>query len=148
MAGYYWYGAKRKGPGRPPKWVQTALSDLDSNSDKRLELNAAAMAKSSDSSTSNARGDGAGLSPSTYSGVDSPEVRTDYPGPLEDSGTAAIDLETSPDQEETTTTIAPVEEDTNSIETTDAETRGVDDRRRRPTRYSLRVDRRPPNRLK
>ena len=27
MAGYYWYGNKRKGPGRPPKWVETALGD-------------------------------------------------------------------------------------------------------------------------
>ena len=27
MAGYYWYGNKRKGPGRPPKWVENALAD-------------------------------------------------------------------------------------------------------------------------
>ena len=27
MAGYYWYGNKRKGPGRPPKWVVNILSD-------------------------------------------------------------------------------------------------------------------------
>ena len=27
MAGYYWYGSKRKGPGRPPKWVEDVLSD-------------------------------------------------------------------------------------------------------------------------
>ena len=27
MAGYYWYGNKRKGPGRPPKWVENALDD-------------------------------------------------------------------------------------------------------------------------
>ena len=26
MAGYYWYGNKRKGPGRPPKWVETVLT--------------------------------------------------------------------------------------------------------------------------
>ena len=117
MAGYYWCGAEQKGPGRPPKRVQTALSNPNSDSDKRFELNAAAMAKSSDSSTSNASGDSAGLNPDTYSGVDSPEVRTDYPGPLEDSGTAAIDLESLPDQEETCTTIAgPVKDDANNFE--------------------------------
>ena len=26
-AGYYWYGGKRKGPGRPPKWVDRLLSE-------------------------------------------------------------------------------------------------------------------------
>ena len=26
MAGYYWYGNKRKGPGRPPKWVENVLA--------------------------------------------------------------------------------------------------------------------------
>ena len=25
-AGYYWYGSKRRGPGRPPKWVDSLLS--------------------------------------------------------------------------------------------------------------------------
>ena len=29
LAGYYWYGTKRKGPGRPPKWVEKILSDTD-----------------------------------------------------------------------------------------------------------------------
>ena len=28
MAGYYWYGSKRKGPGQPPKWVENALADM------------------------------------------------------------------------------------------------------------------------
>ena len=26
-AGYYWYGSKRVGPGRPPKWVDHVLTD-------------------------------------------------------------------------------------------------------------------------
>ena len=26
-AGYYWYGGRRRGPGRPPKWVDKLLSD-------------------------------------------------------------------------------------------------------------------------
>ena len=26
LAGYYWYGNKRKGPGLPPKWVEKILS--------------------------------------------------------------------------------------------------------------------------
>lgn len=25
-AGFYWYGGKRRGPGRPPRWVETVLS--------------------------------------------------------------------------------------------------------------------------
>ena len=29
LAGYYWYGSKRKGPGHPPKWVEKVLSDMD-----------------------------------------------------------------------------------------------------------------------
>ena len=31
LAGYYWYGNKRKGPGRPPKWVEKILSATDNN---------------------------------------------------------------------------------------------------------------------
>ena len=27
MAGYYWYGSKRKGPVRPPRWVDNLLTD-------------------------------------------------------------------------------------------------------------------------
>ena len=27
--GFYWYGGKRRGPGRPPKWVSTILESLD-----------------------------------------------------------------------------------------------------------------------
>ena len=27
--GYYWYGSKRRGPGRPPKWVDQLLSGAD-----------------------------------------------------------------------------------------------------------------------
>ena len=34
MAGYYWYGNKRKGPGRPPKWVENILTDADQDSTK------------------------------------------------------------------------------------------------------------------
>ena len=26
-AGYYWYGSKRRGPGRPPRWVEQVLMD-------------------------------------------------------------------------------------------------------------------------
>ena len=28
--GYYWYGGKRKGPGRPPRWVDEFLSNQTS----------------------------------------------------------------------------------------------------------------------
>ena len=30
-AGYYWYGSKRKGPGRPPRWVRDVLAGQDSS---------------------------------------------------------------------------------------------------------------------
>ena len=29
-AGFYWYGSKRKGPGRPPRWVKDVLAGKDS----------------------------------------------------------------------------------------------------------------------
>ena len=29
-AGFYWYGGKRRGPGRPPKWVTTLLDTMES----------------------------------------------------------------------------------------------------------------------
>ena len=32
-AGFYWYGTKRKGPGRPPKWVERVLSDSESDTE-------------------------------------------------------------------------------------------------------------------
>ena len=28
-AGFYWYGGKRRSPGRPPKWVEQTLEELD-----------------------------------------------------------------------------------------------------------------------
>ena len=31
-AGYYWYGTKRKGPGRPPRWVQDVLTGREPSS--------------------------------------------------------------------------------------------------------------------
>ena len=30
-AGFYWYGSRRRGPGRPPRWVQDVLSGRDSD---------------------------------------------------------------------------------------------------------------------
>ena len=29
MAGYYWYGSKKKGPGQPPRWVENILAECD-----------------------------------------------------------------------------------------------------------------------
>ena len=37
MAGYYWYGSKRKGPGRPPKWVENILADAAPDSETAEE---------------------------------------------------------------------------------------------------------------
>ena len=31
-AGYFWYGGRRKGPGRPPKWVEKLLEGSPDNS--------------------------------------------------------------------------------------------------------------------
>jgi len=41
--GYYWYGGKRKGPGRPPKWVDRLLAgqltkDQDQPTEQQREL--------------------------------------------------------------------------------------------------------------
>ena len=33
-AGYFWYGGKRKGPGRPPKWVDQLLQSGSSNTEQ------------------------------------------------------------------------------------------------------------------
>ena len=33
-AGYFWYGGRRKGPGRPPKWVDTLLQSKQRDSGK------------------------------------------------------------------------------------------------------------------
>ena len=35
-AGYYWYGGRRKGPGRPPKWVELLLQSGSSLKDDEL----------------------------------------------------------------------------------------------------------------
>ena len=39
-AGFYWYGGKRKAPGRPPKWVEQLLAgkDADKVVDKEAEI--------------------------------------------------------------------------------------------------------------
>ena len=44
MSGYYWYGAKKCSPGRPPKWLDTltkadARPESDENSDDSLSQN-------------------------------------------------------------------------------------------------------------
>jgi hypothetical protein len=36
-AGFYWYGAKRRGPGRPPRWVQDVLSGHESSDPRANE---------------------------------------------------------------------------------------------------------------
>ena len=49
LAGYYWYGNKRKGPGRPPKWVEKILSDRDKEeNNKFLEESECSMASIAD----------------------------------------------------------------------------------------------------
>ena len=42
-AGFYWYGGKSKGPGRPPKWVEQLLAGKDSS--KEVVVNTADIAK-------------------------------------------------------------------------------------------------------
>ena len=36
-SGFYWYGGKRRGPGRPLKWVSKVLNSLDSDQDTPTE---------------------------------------------------------------------------------------------------------------
>ena len=38
MAGYYWYGNKQKGPGRPPKWVETLLTGTQAQDEDSTSL--------------------------------------------------------------------------------------------------------------
>ena len=35
LAGYYWYGTKRKGPGRPPRWVEKLLTEGPRNQQEK-----------------------------------------------------------------------------------------------------------------
>ena len=39
-AGYYWYGGKRSGPGRPPKWVDKLMRS-DNQEDRDVQPKAA-----------------------------------------------------------------------------------------------------------
>ena len=32
-AGYFWYGGKRKGSGKPPRWVEELLNDQEEQSE-------------------------------------------------------------------------------------------------------------------
>ena len=42
-AGYYWYGGKQKGHGRPPKWVNEFFSSPDSSQECSTEPGDASM---------------------------------------------------------------------------------------------------------
>ena len=35
-AGFFWYGGKRRGPGRPPKWVEQFLDDKEVNTESDM----------------------------------------------------------------------------------------------------------------
>ena len=51
-AGYYWYGGKQKGPGRPPKWVEQFLDSglLTQQSDAQSTRQKSADGQSHDAS--------------------------------------------------------------------------------------------------
>ena len=128
-AGYYWYGQQRKGPGRPPRWVEAVLSDV--GSDTRPERDTTATNASERSIDGASGGDGEevlnaeNVSPDEAAVEDDSEV-TD----VSDSRIADPDLPV-----ESAGTNATCSEDQNA------------DTQRRPFRYSLRAERRPPDRL-
>ena len=67
LAGYYWYGNKRKGPGRPPKWVEKVLSGTTGTNTSTSDVTPEGNDESPESGTSS-KGD--------------PPVITDTPTPV------------------------------------------------------------------
>jgi hypothetical protein len=128
-AGYYWYGNKRKGPGRPPKWVVTLLSD-----DSYPEVDTP-TADSPDSSDSGADGDEEVVDTETtpfdeeVARRDSNEV--DGPNSFADQDSSNM----------TSAHVSPNTHDDSGTEDQHVENQG------NPVRYSLRASRHPPDRL-
>ena len=131
--GYYWYGGKCKGPGRPPRWVQAMLSDS-----KSTRTGADAVddnGGSSDKTTAQDAGDPDAEppnSPGHNNSVDEP-----------------IDPESESIADQGPTDGAVDEHDVNGQEDSGTASSSNKDSavQRRSTRYSLRTDRRPPRRL-
>ena len=125
-AGYYWYGHQRKGPGRPPKWVEALLSDVGSDTLPEEDTTAAHTSECDNSGTSgNDVGEAENMSLDEAAVEDDREVSDDS-----DSHVAGPD---SPVGSTCTGAVGSEDQDA--------------DTQRRPLRYSLRAERRPPDRL-
>ena len=42
QAGYYWYGDKRTGPGKPPKWIDNPMPEDQESEETPLDVSAVA----------------------------------------------------------------------------------------------------------
>ena len=82
-AGFYWYGGKRKGPGRPPKWVERLL---ESGRTSGLPLD--------DNDLSRVSGD---TCPSSCDSGDPPVSSTNAPDHVADSGNSLVCSRDDPD---------------------------------------------------
>ena len=127
-AGYYWYGSKRRGPGRPPQWVQEVLSSDSSHPDTGVNT---------------------GPRPSA-------EVADDVPGP--DAGQSEPEQTADDPTNNVDEEIADTPSNTASVDPNDEANEGADDEGEqenprmpnndssRPRRYLLRRASRPPER--
>ena len=96
-AGFYWYGTKRKGPGRPPRWVKNVLAGSEVHC-SAPDLDADLTQHQSDSLDADAVSSAEGLERDT----DSPPA-SEIPDDVSDG---SRDDETDSDNE----SIAPMEE--------------------------------------
>ena len=129
-AGYYWYGGKRKGPGRPPRWVQAVLSDSEST---RTGADAVDdNGGSSDKATAQDAGDPDAEPPNSLGHNNS----VDEPSDPESESIA--------DQGPTDGAVDEHDQEDSGTASSSNKDSVV---QRRSTRYSLRTDRRLPRRL-
>ena len=136
-AGFYWYGTKRKGPGRPPRWVERLL--LDSGSDAEGCVPDETSTSTSDGGGSSSVPGGSGCGDVSHVG-DSSAAAADS----EVSSTAAADPVTAAsDSEVNGGGLTPDSTPTHA----NSRPRDAGDQDQRHTHYSLRTARRPPDRL-
>jgi len=71
-AGFYWYGAKRKGPGRPPRWVEDVLAGCEMSTPRSRQTNDSA-ADPGPGLPASSDGTGASSAPDASAGHDAAE---------------------------------------------------------------------------
>ena len=75
-SGYYWYGNRRKGPGRPPKWLDRMMSSSSGTIDVTDDTNDVDTDVDEDTEPSNSTTDG-----STGEAEDAADVSESVPDP-------------------------------------------------------------------